>query len=49
MKSKRKQRRSVDSPSAGLGDTIAKLTKATYLDALVGVYTDFTGKPCNCG
>lgn len=35
-------------PSTGLGDTIAKITHATYLDALVDLYGDVTGSECNC-
>ena len=49
MKSKRVARKaSVAKPSRGLGDTIAKITHATYLDALVDVYTEMMGRPCNC-
>lgn len=38
----------VSGPSKGLGDTIAKITHATYLDALVDLYGDVTGSGCNC-
>lgn len=35
-------------PSKGLGDTVAKITKATGLDKLSEIYTEITGKPCGC-
>lgn len=35
-------------PSRGLGDTIAKITHATHLAALTQLYSDFTGKACQC-
>jgi hypothetical protein len=34
--------------SIGLGDTIAKITKATGLDKLAEMYTRITGKDCGC-
>ena len=34
--------------SQGLGDTVAKITKATGLDRLSEIYTSITGKPCGC-
>jgi hypothetical protein len=34
--------------SIGLGDTIAKITKATGLDKLAEMYTKITGKDCGC-
>jgi hypothetical protein len=34
--------------SVGLGDTVAKVTKATGLDELSKLYTRITGKPCGC-
>jgi hypothetical protein len=37
-----------DIPSRGLGDTIAKITKATGLDQLATLYTKITGQPCGC-
>ena len=33
----------------GLGDSVAKLTKATGLDKLAHAYTKITGKSCGCG
>jgi hypothetical protein len=37
-----------DDKSRGLGDTVAKITKATGLDQLAILYTKVTGKPCGC-
>jgi hypothetical protein len=37
-----------DGVSRGLGDTIAKVTKATGLDKLAEIYTKVSGKPCGC-
>lgn len=34
--------------SKGLGDTVAKVTKATGLDKLAELYTKVSGKPCGC-
>lgn len=48
MKSRSRPRKTPTGPSRGLGDTIAKITHATYLDALVNVYTEILGRPCNC-
>ncbi|MBI4661351.1 MAG: hypothetical protein HY735_21215 [Verrucomicrobia bacterium] len=48
MKSERRIRKRPAGPSRGLGDTIAKITHATYLDALVEVYTEVLGRPCRC-
>jgi len=48
MKSWRTDRKSTEGPSRGLGDTIAKITRATYLDALVEVYTEVLGRPRHC-
>ncbi len=38
----------VDGQSRGLGDTVAKITKATGLDQLSKLYTEITGLPCGC-
>ena len=35
--------------SKGLGDTIAKLTKATGIKKVVDTVSKVTKKPCNCG
>ena len=35
--------------SKGLGDTIAKLTKATGIKKVVNTVSKVTKKPCNCG
>jgi hypothetical protein len=48
MTGKKRTRKAPLGPSRGLGDTIAKFTRATYLDALVEVYSGLTGRPCNC-
>lgn len=48
MKARSRLRKTPVGPSRGLGDTIAKITHATYLDALVNVYTEMLGRPCNC-
>jgi len=34
--------------SRGLGDTVAKVTRATGLVKLAELYTKVTGKPCGC-
>ena len=34
--------------SRGLGDTVAKITKATGIKAVVDKVSDMTGKPCGC-
>jgi len=33
----------------GLGDTVARVIHSTGLDKLATIYTQVTGKPCNCG
>ncbi len=38
-----------DQPSRGLGDTVAKITRATGLDRLAHAYTRVTGRDCGCG
>lgn len=48
MTGKQRTRKTPLGPSRGLGDTIAKFTRATYLDALVEIYSGLTGRPCNC-
>jgi hypothetical protein len=49
MKAARQQRRKhAAEPSRGLGDTIAKFTRATYLNALAELYEDVLGRPCGC-
>lgn len=48
MTGKKPSRKAPLGPSRGLGDTIAKFTRATYLDALVEIYSGLTGRPCNC-
>lgn len=35
--------------SKGLGDSIAKITKATGVKKLVDTVSKMTGKPCGCG
>ena len=35
--------------SKGLGDTIAKLTKATGIKKVIDTVSKVTKKPCNCG
>ena len=35
--------------SKGLGDTVAKITKATGIKKLVDAVSKVTKKPCNCG
>ena len=35
--------------SKGLGDTIAKITKATGIKKVVDTVSKVTKKPCNCG
>ena len=35
--------------SKGLGDTIAKITKATGIKKVVDKVSEVTKKPCNCG
>ena len=35
--------------SKGLGDTIAKITKATGIKKVVDTVSKVTGKDCNCG
>ena len=34
--------------SRGLGDTVAKITKATGIKAVVDKVSDMTRKPCGC-
>ena len=38
-----------DKKSKGLGDTIAKITKATGIKKVVDTVSKVTGKDCNCG
>ena len=38
-----------DKKSKGLGDTIAKITKATGIKKVVDTVSKATGKDCNCG
>ena len=33
---------------AGLGDTVADLTRLTGVDQLAKAYEEITGKPCGC-
>ena len=35
--------------SKGLGDTVAKITKATGIKKVVDTVSKVTKKPCNCG
>ena len=35
--------------SKGLGDTVAKFTKATGIKKVVDTVSKVTKKPCNCG
>ncbi len=35
--------------SKGLGDTVAKITKATGIKKAVEVVSKITNRPCNCG
>ena len=35
--------------SGGLGDTVAKITKATGIKKVVDTVSKVTKKPCNCG
>ena len=35
--------------SRGLGDTVAKITKATGIKKVVDTVGKITKKPCNCG
>ena len=35
--------------SKGLGDTVAKITKATGIKKVVVAVSKVTKKPCNCG
>ena len=35
--------------SKGLGDTVAKITKATGIKKVVDTVSKITKKPCNCG
>ena len=35
--------------SKGLGDTVAKFTKATGIKKVVDTVNEVTKKPCNCG
>ena len=35
--------------SKGLGDTVAKITKATGIKKVVDTVNKATKKPCNCG
>ena len=35
--------------SKGLGDTVAKFTKATGIKKVVDTVSKITKKPCNCG
>ena len=35
--------------SKGLGDTVAKITKATGIKKVVDTVNKVTKKPCNCG
>ena len=43
------RREGFDVPSRGLGDTIAKVARATGADRVVGVIERLTGKSCGCG
>jgi len=38
-----------DNQSKGLGDTVAKFTKATGIKKVVDTVSKITKKPCNCG
>ena len=38
-----------EAKSEGLGDTVAKITKATGIKKVVDTISKATGKPCACG